>query len=137
VSVKSVSYVQELNLAYYQHAFDVVVLNVGTGVDPDETAYWHSRNTIPGGQNAGGYKNSQVDQLLDQAASTPDQAKRKQLYWKLQDILADELPAGPLLNQQGFFAYNKRVHGMGKAEIGTFTNSGPRPAMNKVFVTKS
>jgi peptide/nickel transport system substrate-binding protein len=137
VSVKTVPYVQELNLAYYQHAFDVAVLAVATLVDPDESAYWHSRNAVPGGMNCGSYKNPQVDQILDQAASTSDQGKRKQLYARLQDILADELPAGPLLVQQGFFAYNKRVHGMGRGQIGTFTNTGPRPFMNKVFVTKS
>lgn len=40
------------------------------------------------------FNNPQFDQLLDQVQVEPDQAKRKQIYWDLQEILSDNGGAG-------------------------------------------
>ena len=135
VSVRLIQYAQLLNIAYFTRAFDIVIPGYAFNVDPDPSNYFHSRNISAGGQNAGSYRNPQLDSLLDQAVTTADQSKRKQLYFQIQDLIADEVPMGLLVLSTGFFAFNKRIHGMGADTIGTFTNLAPRPGVKDVFVT--
>jgi peptide/nickel transport system substrate-binding protein len=104
-------------------------------LDPDASNTWHSKNAVKGGGNVAPYINPAVDSLLDQAAQTSDQAKRKPLYAQIQDILMEDLPTPPMVLQPGFFAVNKRIHGMGPSEIGYFSATPPRPFMNKVWVS--
>ena len=47
-------------------------------------AFWHTGGSF----NDGRYSNPQVDQLLEQARTTTDQAKRKQFYQEAQRIIA-------------------------------------------------
>ncbi|KYZ77624.1 ABC transporter substrate-binding protein [Anaerosporomusa subterranea] len=71
------------------------------GPDPDNSSLWHSRN-IPGpsnaykGKNYSGWRNAEVDRLLDQAARTVEADSRKQIYYRIQELYAQEVPAIPL-----------------------------------------
>ncbi len=62
---------------------------------------WHSKE-IPTaannfvGQNTPGYKNAEVDKLLEQAEEELDEAKRAALLKKVQEIWAEDLPSLPL-----------------------------------------
>jgi len=62
---------------------------------------WHSKE-IPTaannyvGQNTPGYKNVEVDRLLEQAEEELDEAKRVVLLKKVQEIWAEDLPSLPL-----------------------------------------
>jgi peptide/nickel transport system substrate-binding protein len=63
--------------------------------DPDtlpylalRTAAWPSK----GGFNSGYYSNPEVDKLLDEARTSTDQAKRAELYKKMQVIVHDDAP---------------------------------------------
>jgi peptide/nickel transport system substrate-binding protein len=62
---------------------------------------WHSKELPTAannyvGQNTPGYKNSQMDTLLEQADEELDQAKRAALLRKAQEIWAEDLPSLPL-----------------------------------------
>jgi peptide/nickel transport system substrate-binding protein len=46
----------------------------------------------PAGLNRGRYSNPEVDRLLEAASGEPDQAVRRDLYWKAQRILSAEVP---------------------------------------------
>jgi peptide/nickel transport system substrate-binding protein len=79
---------------------------------PPTTHYrtiWHSKG-IPTaankyvGQNTAGYKNSQMDTLLEQADEELDEVKRAALLRKAQEIWAEDLPSLPL-----FFGLNLAV----------------------------
>lgn len=61
--------------------------------DPDPYPLWHSSQTDDDGQNYGGYADTEVDSLLEQARQTPDQDKRAAFYRRFQVIFADEVPA--------------------------------------------
>jgi peptide/nickel transport system substrate-binding protein len=100
--------------------------------DPDEAPLFHSRNTAPGGFNGAFFKNDQVDQLLDQALTTLDQNKRKQLYSQFQDIMADEVPAPILVFNTGIWGTNQRVQG---TDFGPFNQFQNRPWNHNVWVT--
>jgi len=55
------------------------------------------------------YKNTQVDNLLDQARATPDQAQRYQLYRQVQKIVYEEAAALFLINPLHRIAYRDWV----------------------------
>lgn len=57
---------------------------------------FHSAETPPHGWNGSRYANAQVDEYLEAARSSLDQDERQELYHKVQDILAEELPVIPL-----------------------------------------
>lgn len=71
------------------------------GSDPDNVNLWHSKR-IPGpgngyeGQNYPGWRNPEIDALTEQAARTPDTLQRRQMYFRIQEILMQEYPVVPL-----------------------------------------
>lgn len=80
------------------------------GLDPDYYMRIHSsQNPCEAGVGANytQYKNPEVDKLLEDGLRETDPAKRKEIYWKVQAILADELPFAPIfayLNVEGIKA---------------------------------
>ena len=58
--------------------------------DPHGLLYilFHSK----GFANTTGYKNEQVDSLLEQAMSSYDQARRQQLYFQAQELIVQDAP---------------------------------------------
>jgi peptide/nickel transport system substrate-binding protein len=102
-------------------------------VDPDQSQVWHSRNAGPGGFNGMGYKNPDLDKVMDDAVATLDQAKRKQLYFQMQQILAEDQPAPVLVFPNGILGLNKRIQNW---QYGTFIGqTGRRVFMKDVFVS--
>jgi peptide/nickel transport system substrate-binding protein len=83
-------------------------------VDPDDflTPFLHSEANSWTGS---GYKNPEVDKLLDQAVTLTDQQKRAELYKKVQEILAEDVPIVPLLQGKLYVVTQKNVGGV---EIG-------------------
>jgi len=58
--------------------------------DPDQYALWHSTQTKT---NLTHYKNVKIDKLLEDARSTTDEQKRKELYADFQRFLVEDAPA--------------------------------------------
>lgn len=112
--------------------FDMFLVGFNWSEDPDESPLFHSRNTAPGGFNGAFFKNDQVDQILDQALGTLDQAKRKTLYAQFQDIMSDQVPAPILVFNTGIWGVNTRVQG---TDFGPFNQYGQRPWNHNVWVT--
>lgn len=70
--------------------FDTFVSLNGGEVDPDAHLYRHIHST--GSTNVFKFKDTAVDQLLDQGRSTPDGARRQQIYGQLQQQIAEKVP---------------------------------------------
>src|SRR5260370_1148165 len=69
----------------------------------------------------------------DDAVATLDQAQRKQLYFKMQQILADDQPAPVLVFPNGILGLNKRIQNW---QYGTFIGqTGRRVFMKDVFAS--
>ena len=65
--------------------FDAALVGWSGRIDPDGNLYsWFHTG---GGNNQGAYSNPEVDRLLEEARTTTDQAKRKQLYDQAQKLL--------------------------------------------------
>jgi peptide/nickel transport system substrate-binding protein len=71
-----------------QHQFEAAAGGWSGRIDPDGNMYaWFHTG---GSFNDGRYSNPQVDQMLEQARATTDQAKRKQLYQDAQKALVGD-----------------------------------------------
>ncbi len=112
--------------------FDLFLVGFNWSADPDEAPLYHSRNTVAGGFNGADFKNDQVDQILDQALSTVDKNKRKDLYSQFQDIMSDEVPSPVILFNTGIYGVSKRVQG---TDFGPFNQFAQRPWNHSVWVT--
>jgi peptide/nickel transport system substrate-binding protein len=72
--------------------FDALILGWSITQDPDVYDVWHSSKAVPGGLNFVGYKNPEVDALLDRGRHSLDQGARKQIYDAFQEILHRDQP---------------------------------------------
>lgn len=70
------------------HNFEAALVGWSGRLDPDGNLYsWFHTG---GGNNQGQYSNPQVDKLLEEARTTADQARRKQLYSEAQRLLVTD-----------------------------------------------
>lgn len=98
--------------------FEVVMLGWNISQDPDMYDIWHSSKTNPGELNFIGYKNPEVDRLLEEGRSTFDIEKRKKAYFRIQDILADEQPYTFLYVPDALPVVSARIRGVEPAPAG-------------------
>ncbi|MBM4286200.1 MAG: peptide-binding protein [Deltaproteobacteria bacterium] len=98
--------------------FEAVILGWTLGQDPDLYDIWHSSKTKPGELNFIHYKNPEVDALLEAGRHTFDQEKRKQAYFRFQEILAEDQPYTFLFVPDALPAISKRFRGVKPAPAG-------------------
>ncbi len=98
--------------------FEAVLLGWNTGLDPDQYDIWHSSKTKPGELNFNHYKNPEVDQALEEGRHTFDTEKRRQAYFKLQELLAEDQPYTFLFIPDALPAIHKRFRGVKPAPAG-------------------
>ncbi|WP_041081399.1 ABC transporter substrate-binding protein [Thermotoga profunda] len=95
--------------------FDLTVLNGFQGPDPDNLKL---RVGTGGDINVMGYSSKEVDELLDEGATAVDQNKRKEYYFKIQEILAQDLPFYPIGEVAINYVHKKYVKDMPYQLIG-------------------
>ncbi len=91
--------------------------------DPDLYHFVHHSSSIPTEERAGGnrhgYKNPQVDRLVDLGRVTMDTAKRKEAYQEVERIMLHDLPYIPCWNEDRIIVLNKdRVRGFVPSKTG-------------------
>jgi peptide/nickel transport system substrate-binding protein len=92
------------------------------GRDPDMYDIWHSSKTKKGEYNFIGYKNTEVDRLLVAGRRTFDVEKRKIIYYRIHQILADEQPYAFLYVPDATPVVHKRFKGIKPAPLGITYN---------------
>jgi len=80
--------------------------------DPDPFSILHSSQVPPRGQNFSFYRNPEVDRLIDAARTELDRSKRKELYWKIHEIVAADQPYTFTVQVSSKWALNRRVRGV-------------------------
>jgi peptide/nickel transport system substrate-binding protein len=98
--------------------FEVVMLAWNISQDPDMYDVWHSSKTNPGELNFVGFKNAEVDRLLVEGRSTFDMVKRKQAYFRIQEILAEEQPYTFLYVPDALPVVSARIRGVEPSPAG-------------------
>jgi len=78
--------------------------------DPDIYRYaFATENFPPVGGNRGWYTNPELDKVLAEARATTSEPKRRELYNRVQDVVAAELPYVFLWHEEIFAVVNKDV----------------------------
>jgi peptide/nickel transport system substrate-binding protein len=81
-------------------------------VDPDIFYYlFHSSSFPPNGANRGRYRNPKLDELLTLSRRTMDRAHRKELYSRIQKILAEDTVYTSLWYRNNLVVIRKKFHG--------------------------
>ncbi|MGE4265010.1 MAG: peptide-binding protein [Desulfovibrio sp.] len=102
--------------------FDAVILSWNILQDPDLYDVWHSSKAEPGGLNFVGYKNAELDALLERGRRMLDQTKRKPLYDRIQEILHEDQPYCFLYVPMALPMVHARVMGIEPAPAGITHN---------------
>jgi len=83
---------------------------IGVNNDPEFYEFaFSSKRFPPMGGNRGHYRNPQVDALLDQARVESDREKRRELFSKVQKIIAEDLPYVSLWFMDNVSVHRKRI----------------------------
>ncbi len=98
--------------------FDATILGWSGGPEPDQYNIWHSSKVGPRELNFIGFKNSEVDLLLEKGRRIFDTQERKAYYHRLQEILAEEQPYTFLYVGEALPAVSKRFRGVKAAPAG-------------------
>jgi peptide/nickel transport system substrate-binding protein len=93
--------------ALKEHRFDASTLNPSSDLDQEQYQFFHSSSTN-GGSNFMNFKNPESDHLLEQIRLEFNDEKRKELYWKWQELIQEEQPVTFMYYSQEPAAYNKR-----------------------------
>jgi peptide/nickel transport system substrate-binding protein len=93
----------------------------GAMADPDIfRRVFHSSQAPPAGFNRGFYRNAEVDSLLDEAATTLDPVRRRQLFGDVQRIVAREVPYVSLWHKTNFAIAQRSLTGIRLSPIADF-----------------
>ena len=94
----------------------------GAVADPDILRrVFHSTQVPPAGFNRGYFQNATVDRLLDEAAVTTDQERRKHVYREVQRIIAAEVPYISLWHKTNVAVAQRTLAGIHVPPIADFT----------------
>jgi peptide/nickel transport system substrate-binding protein len=102
--------------------FEAVILGWSIGLDPDQYDIWHSSKTREKEFNFVSYNNPLVDALLEKGRRTFDIKERKKAYYKIQEILADDLPYIFLYVPDAIPIVHSRIKGIKPSPIGISYN---------------
>jgi peptide/nickel transport system substrate-binding protein len=111
-----------INTFIRKRDFEAIILGWGLGLDPDQYDIWHSSKTGADELNHISYKNPEVDALLEAGRRTFDEAKRKAIYGKFQDIMAEEQPVVFLYVPDALPVVSSRVRDIEPAPAGITYN---------------
>ncbi len=91
--------------------------------DPDiYYSLFHSASIPPNGRNRGQYVSAQMDRLLTAGRSILDQKQRAEIYRKVQELAAADLPYINLWHTQNVAVMNKDIIGYTMYPAGDFTS---------------
>ncbi|MEW6533903.1 MAG: peptide-binding protein [Thermodesulfobacteriota bacterium] len=98
--------------------FDAVLCGWSLDVDPDQWELWHSTMVNEHQLNHVGYRNPEVDRLLELGVSSYDPVERKETYDKLQEILAEDQPYTFLWIREELDIIHSRFYGIEPGPMG-------------------
>jgi peptide/nickel transport system substrate-binding protein len=92
VEIRAIEWSTFINEFIDKRRFQAVILGWSIGIDPDQYDIWHSGKTGEKEFNFVSYSNPEVDRLLEAGRRTFDIEQRKKAYFRIQEILAEDVP---------------------------------------------
>jgi len=111
-----------LNTIVHPRNFDAVLLGWGLSIMPDAKPLWHSTEDKKGGFNLVGYKNKEVDTLIDKAEKTVNREKLGILYKEIFTKIANDIPYLFLYIPNSITVINKKIKNVQPAFTGLTHN---------------
>ena len=104
---------QWMERAVQRHDFDLTMIGGNQGPDPENlNVRFGSRGT----SQIMGYHNPEIDAALAEGARTVDLARRARAYFRVQEILARDLPIAPLAESVNIVLCRREVTGLARLE---------------------
>jgi len=122
VEIRALEWSTFINEFIDKRRFEAVILGWQIGLDPDQYDIWHSSKTKEKEFNFISYSNPEVDELLEKGRRTFNIEERKKAYFRIQEILAEELPYLFLYVPDATPVVNARFKGIKPAPIGITYN---------------
>lgn len=110
--------------------FDAITLGWTSGIETDLYQIFHSAQAVSNGDNYISYKNSALDQLIDEARRTVDESKRMPLWQQAERIIYDDQPYTFLMRRKSLLFVDQRIHNLQMTKLGL--NLGLLPLENYV-----
>ena len=92
VDIRALEWSTFINEFIDKRRFEAVILGWSISLDPDQYDIWYSGKTKEKEFNFVSYQNPEVDRLLEEGRRTFDIEERKKAYYRIQEILAEDLP---------------------------------------------
>ena len=118
VEIRALEWSTFINEFIDKKRFEAVMLGWSIGLDPDQYDIWHSSKTKEKELNFISYSNPEVDALLEKGRRTFNMEERKKAYFRIQEILAEELPYIFLYVPDATPIVSARIRGIKPTPIG-------------------
>jgi len=90
--------------------FDATILGWAMGWKDDPYQIWSGNQAdVPESSNAIGYRNPEVDRLIDELRITMDRDKQIEIYHKIHDLIYDDQPYTFLYSEKATAGYDARI----------------------------
>lgn len=96
------------------NSYDMYLGGYIMGIDPDTFSSLFESNAA---YNYMHYQNKDIDTLFEQGRNELDPEKRKEIYTKLQQAIADEATFYPIVSNNKILVIDKRIQGIEKAKL--------------------
>ncbi|HEU4562585.1 MAG TPA: ABC transporter substrate-binding protein [Longimicrobium sp.] len=81
-------------------------------VGPNARTVWHSASIPPGGANFAGYRNPQLDQLIDQVIVEADTARARGMWRQIEQTVIDDAVYAPIFFDPEYYGVSARFRGV-------------------------
>ncbi len=110
---KPVDFDTLIDLVYTEHKFQLYIIENDANFEPWYlSSYYVKEQYVPGGNNPWAFINDTFEKLVREMDSTVDENARVKICYKLQEILADQVPLIPLYIRYWMQVYRAEVSGV-------------------------
>jgi len=118
VNIRIIEWASFLNEFIYKKRFDAILLAWSLGRDPDCFDIWHSSKTKEKEFNFISYNNQEIDKLLEEGRKEFEIEKRRQIYHRIHEVLAEDQPYTFLYVSDSLPVVHTRFKGIEVSPIG-------------------
>ncbi|WP_457596277.1 peptide-binding protein [Hydrogenimonas sp.] len=122
VKIRAMEWQAFLNTVVTPRRFDAILLGWSLGLIPDAYALWHSDSDKLGGFNLTGYRNPEVDRLIEAAERTTDMKRVGAYYRKMFGLIVADHPYVFLYIPDSLTAVNRRITPIVPSIVGIMHN---------------
>jgi peptide/nickel transport system substrate-binding protein len=105
--------------------FDAITLGWTSGIEIDIYQMFHSSQIDGGGDNVIGYRNPELDRLIDTARATVDEAQRMPIWQAAERILHEDQPYTFLMRRKSLLFVDQRIQNIEITRLGLNLGSVP------------